>query len=57
MNEKDFELILKTGESYFAEFKEGFDKNFVKEIVSFSNSQGGKVFIGVTDHSIKNYFC
>lgn len=49
MNKKDFGLILKTGESFFIEFKEKFDKSFVKEIVSFSNSQGGKIFIGVTD--------
>jgi len=49
MNDKDFELILKTGESYFVEFKEGVDKGLVKEIVAFSNSQGGKIFIGVTD--------
>jgi len=49
MNDKDFELILKTGESFFVEFKEGVDKGLVKEIVAFSNSQGGKIFIGVTD--------
>ncbi len=49
MNDKDFELILKTGESYFVEFKEGVDKGLVKEIVAFSNSQGGKIFIGATD--------
>ena len=49
MEDKDFELILKTGESYFVEFKEGVDKGLVKEIVAFSNSKGGKIFIGVTD--------
>jgi len=49
MNDKDFELILKTGESYFVEFKETVNKELVKEIVAFSNSQGGKIFIGVTD--------
>ncbi|MCD6457127.1 MAG: putative DNA binding domain-containing protein [Methanophagales archaeon] len=49
MEDKDFELILKTGESYFVEFKEGVDKGLVKEIVAFSNSQGGRIFIGVTD--------
>jgi len=50
MNEKDFELILKTGESFFVEFKEGVDKSLAKEVVAFSNSQGGKIFIGITDN-------
>ena len=49
MNDKDFELILKTGESYFVEFKETVNKELAKEIVAFSNSRGGKIFIGVTD--------
>lgn len=50
MNEKDFEFILRTGESFFVEFKEGVDKNLAKEIVAFSNSQGGRIFIGITDN-------
>ncbi len=50
MNEKDFELILKTGESFFVEFKESIDKSLAKEIVAFSNSQGGRIFIGITDN-------
>jgi len=49
MDDKDFELILKTGESFFVEFKEDVDKNLAKEMVAFSNSQGGRIFIGVTD--------
>ena len=49
MNKKNFELILKTGESFFVEFKEKVDKSFAKEIAAFSNSQGGKIFVGVTD--------
>jgi ATP-dependent DNA helicase RecG len=49
MNEKGFEFILRTGESFFAEFKEDVDKSLAKEIVAFSNSQGGRIFIGVTD--------
>jgi len=50
MNEKDFELFLKTGESFFVEFKEAIDKSLAKEIVAFSNSQGGRIFIGITDN-------
>nr|AAU83511.1 conserved hypothetical protein [uncultured archaeon GZfos29E12] len=50
MDDKDFELILKTGESFFVEFKEGVDKSLAKEIVAFSNSQGGRIFIGIKDN-------
>jgi len=50
MTDKDFELILKTGESFFVEFKEKLDKSLAKEIVAFSNSQGGRIFIGITDN-------
>jgi len=50
MTEKDFEVILKTGESFFVEFKEKLDKSLAKEIVAFSNSQGGRIFIGITDN-------
>ena len=49
MNKKEFEFILQSGEGYFVEFKEGIDKTLVKQIVAFSNSQGGKIFIGITD--------
>jgi len=49
MAEKDVELILKTGESFFVEFKEKVDKALAKEIIAFANSQGGRIFIGVTD--------
>ena len=49
MNEKEFEIILKTGESFFVEFKEKVNNTLAKEIVSFANSQGGRIFIGVTD--------
>jgi len=50
MNEKEFEFVLRTGESFFAEFKEDVDKSLAKEIVAFSNSQGGRIFIGVKDN-------
>ncbi len=50
MLEKDFDLILKTGESFFIEFKENVNKDLIKEIVAFSNSQGGKIIIGVKDN-------
>ena len=49
MNKKEFEFILHSGEDYFVEFKENIDKTLAKEMVAFSNSQGGKIFVGVTD--------
>ena len=50
MNKKEFEFILKAGEGYFVEFKESIDKTLAKEIVAFSNSQGGKIFAGISDN-------
>ncbi len=49
MNKEELKFILQSGEGYFVEFKENIDKTLAKEIVAFSNSQGGKIFIGITD--------
>lgn len=48
MKEKELKLILQEGEGYKVEFKESF-KNIDKDIVAFANSQGGRIFIGITD--------
>lgn len=48
MDVKELEMILKEGEGYKIEFKEGFN-NLDKEIVAFANSSGGRIFLGVTD--------
>ncbi|MDP3103839.1 MAG: putative DNA binding domain-containing protein [Candidatus Methanoperedens sp.] len=48
MDRKELEMILKEGEGYKIEFKEGFN-NLDKEIVAFANSSGGRIFLGVTD--------
>src|SRR3990172_2320699 len=48
MDLKELEMILKEGEGYKIEFKEGFN-NLDKEIVAFANSSGGRIFLGVTD--------
>lgn len=48
MDIKELEMILKEGEGYKIEFKEGFN-NLDKEIVAFANSSGGRIFLGVTD--------
>ncbi len=36
-------------ESYSVEFKEVINKTILKEIVAFANSNGGKIYIGITD--------
>jgi len=48
MDIRELEMILKEGEGYKIEFKEGFN-NLDKEIVAFANSSGGRIFLGVTD--------
>lgn len=48
MAEKELKLILKEGEGYKVEFKENIS-GIDKDIVAFSNSSGGKIFIGITD--------
>ena len=48
MNGKELDAILKEGEGYMIEFKEGFN-NLDKEMVAFANSSGGRIFLGVTD--------
>ena len=50
MDKKELNLILEEGEGQFMEFKESFDsKNLAKEIVAFANSEGGRIFFGVSD--------
>jgi ATP-dependent DNA helicase RecG len=48
MDRKELEIILKEGEGYKIEFKEGIG-GLEKELVAFANASGGKVFLGVTD--------
>jgi len=46
---KVIDFILQTGEGYKVEFKESFDKSLAREMVAFANSEGGRIFLGVTD--------
>ena len=48
MNKKEFSIILQEGETHDIEFKESIS-NLDKEIVAFSNSSGGRIFLGVSD--------
>ena len=43
------DFVLQEGEGYKVEFKESFDKSLVREMAAFANSEGGRVFLGITD--------
>ncbi len=49
MNENILKTILQEGEGYTIEFKRNFTKEIDKEMVSFANSSGGQIFIGIDD--------
>jgi len=50
MNKSEFKFLLQQDEGLKLEFKESFDsKNLAKEFVAFANTEGGRVFIGVSD--------
>jgi len=49
MNRDEFKLILSEGEGYLIEFKESVSDSLAKEIVAFTNSSGGRIFIGISD--------
>jgi len=50
MNKEKIDFILKQGEGFKIEFKENFDsKSLAKEIVAFANSEGGRIFLGISD--------
>jgi len=51
MDKKELDSILQQGEGLEIEFKEGFDKSIAKDIIAFSNTQGGRIFLGVNDKS------
>ena len=48
MDKKELDTVLKEGEGYKIEFKEGLS-NLEKELVAFANSSGGRIFLGITD--------
>ena len=48
MDKKEFDFILQEGEGFKIEFKEG-KSGIDKDIVAFSNSEGGRIFLGVND--------
>jgi len=48
---KNLAIILEQGENHANEFKSGrfHNESLIKEIVAFSNSSGGSIFIGIED--------
>jgi len=49
LNKKELKFILQEGEGYLIEFKERV-ANIDKEMVSFANGAGGRIFIGINDN-------
>jgi ATP-dependent DNA helicase RecG len=50
IDKKEMDFILNEGEGQFIEFKENLDsKNLAKEVVAFTNSSGGRIFLGISD--------
>ena len=49
MLKMEIKELIKKGESKNLEFKENFGKKVIEALVAFSNSSGGRVFIGVSD--------
>ena len=47
MDKKELDMVIKEGEGYKIEFKEGLS-NLEKELVAFANSSGGRIFLGIT---------
>ncbi len=41
--------LIKTGESDTVEFKEKFDERTIESAVSFANTNGAIIFIGISD--------
>lgn len=50
MNLSELSLLLKEGEGLTVEFKESYSSKITHDIVAFSNSKGGRLFIGVDDY-------
>ena len=49
MTEQELNTIIQSGEGYKIEFKRNVNTDLSKELVAFSNSSGGRIFIGVDD--------
>ena len=51
MDEKELNYILSLGETETVEFKESPSDGFYKTVSAFSNTRGGKIFLGIDSNS------
>ena len=51
MDKEELDLLLKEGEGLTVEFKEKFTPKIDEDVVAFANTRGGKILLGVSDHS------
>jgi ATP-dependent DNA helicase RecG len=49
MNKRQFEEILKSGEGAMIEFKKSVSSALGREISTFANTAGGRIFVGIDD--------
>ena len=57
MDKKELIELIKIGEGYTLELKEGLNSSIGKDICAFANASGGKIILGVRDDcSIKGCF-
>lgn len=49
MKINDLHIVLQEGENECIEFKTSFSKAVIESIVAFSNSKGGKIFLGISE--------
>ena len=45
----DFEQLIKDGENQHVEFKSNFNVDVLESLVAFANTEGGTVYIGISD--------
>lgn len=50
MTQHELDTIIQSGEGYKTEFKRSVSTDLAKEIVTFANSSGGRIFIGIEDN-------
>ena len=49
MKQTDLDILLREGEGSMLEYKESLSSSFARDLVSFANSSGGKILLGVHD--------
>ena len=49
MKQTDLDILLWEGEGSMLEYKESPSSSFARDLVSFANSSGGKILLGVRD--------